>query len=312
MVPHSTKLKTRFYNEIKVADGRLTKFSSEDRIKTEYAWFSLARKSIPHNIPRIYNVAEDGSRYSMTMEYVESDNLFHQYREKNAHIPPELIFSRVATICDQLHGAKQSTDSHDMRQMYLEKPLASLDYFYSERPLFKLELIINGTICRPVTELFKVIYAKLESRLKNTSYGFIHGDLTLSNMLADAKGRLYFLDPRGKFGRTEMFGDVRYDVAKLYFSSIANFDSLNYHNFTLTRYPSNRSFDYVIEEAMPYANKKYLFQQAFKDDEEAVEFINCSIWLSLFPHLKEGEDQTLVAYLHGTLMLEFLGRRLGV
>ena len=85
--------------------------------------------------------------------------------------------------------------------------------------------------------IFREIYDKLQNNLQNTSYTLIHGDATFSNTLISKEfSNLYLIDPRGGFGSTKFFGDPRYDYAKLYYSIIGNFDSLNNGNFCpLTR-----------------------------------------------------------------------------
>ena len=47
----------------------------------------------------------------------------------------------------------------------------------------------------------------------------MHGDFCLSNILYDLRSRICkLLDPRGSFGASGIYGDPRYDVAKLYHS----------------------------------------------------------------------------------------------
>ena len=59
------------------------------------------------------------------------------------------------------------------------------------------------------------------------SFVLIHGDCTFSNMMLRANGEPVLIDPRGYFGYTELFGDVRYDWAKMYYSIMGNYDRFN-------------------------------------------------------------------------------------
>ncbi|MEO7363254.1 MAG: hypothetical protein ABI120_23170, partial [Gemmatimonadaceae bacterium] len=56
--------------------------------------------------------------------------------------------------------------------------------------------------------------------LERSAYGtIVHGDLCLSNILYDLRARICkLIDPRGSFGTVGVYGDPRYDVAKLYHS----------------------------------------------------------------------------------------------
>jgi hypothetical protein len=60
---------------------------------------------------------------------------------------------------------------------------------------------------------------------KNVQGTLIHGDLCLSNILYDLRCRICkFIDPRGSFGIPGIYGDPRYDVAKMYHSVYGLYD----------------------------------------------------------------------------------------
>jgi hypothetical protein len=53
----------------------------------------------------------------------------------------------------------------------------------------------------------------------------IHGDLCLSNILYDRRNSfIRVIDPRGEFGDAGIFGDMRYDLAKLSHSLSGDYD----------------------------------------------------------------------------------------
>ena len=65
------------------------------------------------------------------------------------------------------------------------------------------------------------------------NYCLIHGDIHLGNILidknySDNKNDIYFIDPRGYFGNSELYGIKEYDYAKLLFgiSGYSIFDSM--------------------------------------------------------------------------------------
>ena len=54
----------------------------------------------------------------------------------------------------------------------------------------------------------------------------IHGDLCFSNIFCDFKDKNFkLIDPRGKWG-SDMYGDLKYDVAKLRHSIVGGFDTI--------------------------------------------------------------------------------------
>jgi 5-methylthioribose kinase len=54
---------------------------------------------------------------------------------------------------------------------------------------------------------------------------FIHGDFCMGNILYDVNSKLLkFLDPRGYFGKMSIYGDIKYDIAKLRHSFCSFYD----------------------------------------------------------------------------------------
>ena len=52
-----------------------------------------------------------------------------------------------------------------------------------------------------------------------------------------------FIDPRGYFGHTELYGDPNYDWAKLYYSVVGNYDRFNLKKFRLSVNEHNVELD---------------------------------------------------------------------
>jgi hypothetical protein len=62
----------------------------------------------------------------------------------------------------------------------------------------------------------------------------IHGDFCFSNLLYDCKVRLVkMIDPRGEFGVPGIFGDRRYDLAKLAHSYAGGYDFIVADQFSV-------------------------------------------------------------------------------
>ncbi len=78
---------------------------------------------------------------------------------------------------------------------------------------------MNGTEASNIPALWPDVEAEVHRMADNLQGCIVHGDLCLSNILYDLPSRVCkFLDPRGSFGTAGIYGDPRYDVAKLYHS----------------------------------------------------------------------------------------------
>jgi len=111
--------------------------------------------------------------------------------------------------------------------------------FSGESKIKTDQVVINGHKFSNLTKKLEEVYKRLEERLLDTKYTFIHGDLTMSNTVISSKNKLYLIDPRGGFGNTKIYGDPRYDVAKLYYSIFGNYDSLNNGRFSYKKDPKD-------------------------------------------------------------------------
>ena len=101
------------------------------------------------------------------------------------------------------------------------------------------------------------------------TYSLIHGDIHLGNILL-SNNILYFIDPRGYFGNTEIYGLIEYDYAKLLFgiSGYSIFDTMKIDNLEIDNENINigfiKNYEYIL-------NEKYF--------DELTILLMLSIWL---------------------------------
>lgn len=126
-------------------------------------------------------------------------------------------------------------------------------------------------------------------------YSAIHGDSQMSNTLSDPETlEITFIDPRGYFGNTAVYGIPDYDIAKMLYS-ITGYESLNnsksFHLTDLTQ----TSIDFEIR-TIPVR----------QDDMEPFSRIHwlwvCVIWLGLAGYIKNDPIKSLAAHYHGLAM----------
>lgn len=293
-------IKTRFYNQLKVEDNKVIKLSDSARIHKEYNWYLEANKYIPEHLPQVVLKEISEEQSSLIMELIDGPNLFEYIQDKEIGEIESLLQNLESMINSKLHNDNVATNLSDISKMYLEKPLKSIEYFYSKYLKYSSELNINNRICKSPLTLLHEIYTELKDSLSSVTYTFIHGDLTLSNSIIDRNNKIYLIDPRGGFGDTVNYGDPRYDIAKLYYSLVGGFDSLNHHRFNLIQ--SAKGYQYQIANKST-DSKEDLFWNYFPKNKELIKFIHSTIWLSLIPHLEESREQTLTAFLNGTYLL---------
>jgi hypothetical protein len=86
-------------------------------------------------------------------------------------------------------------------------------------------VIVNGETVDNLPLLWSRLRTDVSRLAENVQGCVVHGDLCLSNILYDLRSRVCkFIDPRGSFGAAGIYGDPRYDVAKLYHSVFGLYD----------------------------------------------------------------------------------------
>jgi len=299
---------TRSYNDIAFEGGRVIKGVTRDRYLKEIEWFLEAEKRIPENIPLIFTSIENPiirknnkDLIYYEMQAIDGNNLYQWSMDNRDKV--EETFDQVISLITLMHQEPIKVNVDDIIMMYYLKPKKAIENFIKEKKFDPDSLKINGFLIQnPIATLDK-IFSEFRERLFDTKYSFIHGDLTMSNILIDQNEKVYLIDPRGAFGNTKIYGDVRYDVAKLFYSIVGNFDSLNSGRF---KYEYNLEtndhiFSIVSNGFSSYGDKML---SLFKEDLDIIKFIHTTIWLSLIPHMSNNKKQQLCAFCNGIFLLD--------
>jgi choline kinase/thiamine kinase-like enzyme len=139
-------------------------------------------------------------------------------------------------------------------KFYRDKTLERVTMFQRKYALRDVENVINGRRVPPTAELLQSVPW---ARLADGTACFMHGDLQFDNVLCDRAARSFvLLDWRQDFGGHMEFGDLYYDLAKLYGGIILNYDYIKLH---LLRYEEDG--DRVFYDfAMRFQTPQYLQQ----------------------------------------------------
>lgn len=296
------KEKCRPFNRISVIDGVLVKeavdVQGEKLAQQEYAWYEKAQSILPlltdtGILPTIYG------KNPLKMEYIRGKNLYEcdmGYEEKKKTL------QKIVSALEILHNSeKVSADSFSVKEAYYRKTMRRLSQIEDMVPFAREKMIIiNGKKCRNVLFHKRELEKKLE-QLRCESFQFIHGDCTFSNMMLRENGEPVLIDPRGYFGYTELYGDVRYDWAKLYYSIVGNYDRFNLKDFRLDITQQGVSLSVA-------SNHWEEMEQDFFDmtgtDQWEIKLLHAIIWLSLTTYAWQDYDSVCGAFYNGLYYLE--------
>ncbi len=305
------KSKTRPFNKITVKDDVLIKEPVDEQGKTlavrECAWYDKVRSLNITGIPKIYDTNP------LKMEYIKGKNIYEcdfGLDEKR-----KILESLVNTLKDLHSKETVCADSFSMKEAYFNKTMQRLSKIQDLVPYAREKYIdVNGRKCRNVYFFKDELEQKLE-KIKAKSFSLIHGDCTFSNLMIRENGEPVLIDPRGYFGFTKLYGDERYDWAKLYYSVVGNYDKFNLKRFSLDIGGQSVVDGEVIKDLNEgevrlqiesngfeeLENDFFIFTNANKDE---IKLLHAVIWLSLTTYAWQDYDSVCGSFYNGLYYLE--------
>lgn len=232
---HRTLLQKREFNDLSIDSvlGTVTKRSRYvEKFLDEINYLRLLPPELAVLFPRVLNYSTDWQDPWVTLEYYGYPTLAEAFVFEN--VDPgiwERVFVHLRNIIVQgfMHH-RRPMSPEVIEEMYLGKTRARLARLEAPPELLALvrhdgPVSINGREVDNLPRLWGRLQIDVE-RLAETVQGcVVHGDMCLSNILYDLRSRVCkFIDPRGSFGAAGIYGDPRYDVAKLYHSIYGLYD----------------------------------------------------------------------------------------
>lgn len=291
----------RFFNDVKVGETQVVKRVIDPNYENvharEIAWYDAAQRLGFRRIPKIHSLAP------LTMERIRGE---HAYRM--ADLTPREQRAVLADYLDSLIALhdKGSTpgDPAEAEEAYLRKTIQRVNSVAGIIPGIEREsMTINGRKCRNLFSWRQEgVLHDIVSRLQPPQFTPIHGDPTFSNTLVDDKLRVWFFDPRGYFAKPGIFGDPRYDFAKVYYSAVGGYDAFNRRKFKL--HVDEETVEVLMEEPLFMQAAIPIFAEYFGDDLARIELLHGLIWLALSGYTKDDVDSMIGAFYLGLYWLE--------
>ena len=290
----------RAFNAVSIdaSRGILTKKSrNEPKFADEIQWYTRIPVGLSYLAPRVFQYSLNPGEMFIDLEFYGYPPLSEVFLFSRLDLTEwQAIFHRLAQVMQDL-GAHRAppTDSFriepSLREMYVVKTLerleeamdSGLDPWLVDGPLS-----VNGKPCVPLRQLISAMPEALRSAglLMSPHFSVIHGDFCLSNILFDRRSRaIRLVDPRGRFGDFHIFGDPRYDLAKLSHCFVGGYDFLVHGLFTLE---SPGAGTYFLKTFMneQHVRVQSAFERRFLGDSQLykqIRAIEALLFLSMVP-----------------------------
>jgi hypothetical protein len=226
---HQALLQARAFNEVVIDPvlGTLTKRSRQsEKFINEVNYLRLLPADLAVLFPRILGYSVEWDDPWVQMEYYGYPTLSEVFLFENVDAGVwQRVFAHLFDIVnDRFARHTRPLDRAAVHEMYVGKTRRRLETMRCTPALAALvahegEVTINGTRMPNLTLLCPRIEQAVDRLADNARATIVHGDLCLSNILYDLRSRICkLIDPRGSFGEVGIYGDPRYDVAKLWHS----------------------------------------------------------------------------------------------
>lgn len=290
----TTENRCRPYNHMEFQDEKVVKtgLTEEGRklIDREARWYEKVSRYGFTGIPRIY------SYEPLTMGRIHGDNIFKASLDDDQK---RRTIDRLVDALEILHRYEEaSPDYFGLQEDYYTKTIKRIQGIRDVIPLTGNPYItINGAECKNIFFFEEELERDIRETLFDAQFGPIHGDCTLTNTMIDQEGEIYYIDARGYFGKRELFGDIYYDWAKLYYSIYGCFDQFNVKNFDLEI--RDNEIRYTIGASGWEHLTDYFLSRIPDCNISKIKLIHAIIWMSLASHCWEDYDSLCLAFYNG-------------
>ena len=299
-------LKARYFNSLKFDRSLeiVTKTSENtSKLINEIEWYKQIPNDLSKLIPKIIDFDQSKKPF-LKLEYIKHPTLAELwlYSDFSSKLWIEIL-KKLFEILNQFkkYPAKLVPPS-DYHFIYKTKTDDRIQELTNSNESFRHilasdVLFINGKKYRNWLVIKEEIELKVHDLYHDKDNCLIHGDLCFSNIFCDFKNKNFkLIDPRGKWGST-MFGDLKYDVAKLRHSVVGGFDTITNGLCTASVSKGNHIAMKIFEpknhqEVYNYLDE--LIQNQWNLNE--IKLIEGLLFISMIPLHKDHFERQLAFY----------------
>lgn len=313
------EVQAREFNHITIDKNRgiLTKTSDDkEKFIGEILWYLKLPGDIEYVRPRIFSYSTGYQAPFISIEYY-SYHTVHElflYGDLNYHQWLD-IFERIRfiyrdfkrySVCDE--GIVKA-----LKEIYLDKTLERMERLRADerfRKFFQIPVKINGVEYLSLEKVCQKLSDEIPGRLYDVGvFHIIHGDLCFSNIMVDSNfSFIKVIDPRGTFGSYDIYGDQRYELAKLFHSVDGKYDFIIKDLFELKADAEHADLNYRIldrkREFDLYGMFRAVFREEIGDDQKKIELIEALLFFSMIPLHNENLEHQYVMLATGMELLD--------
>lgn len=291
-------VRAREFNHITIDKDRgILRKTSEDKDKFigEIKWYLKLPSDIEYVRPRIFDYSTAYTQPYISMEYYSyhtvhelflyADLTWRQWRD---------VFNRIRFVCRDFkrYTAAGADIRQSLEEMYLTKTLKRLADLQKDArfcSFFANPITVNHVTYLPLDRICEILSDIIPKQLYDVeAFHIIHGDLCFANIMVDSNlSFIKVIDPRGKFGSYDIYGDFRYELAKLFHSVDGKYDFIIKDLLTVDFDIGKNFIYYEIADRKRDYDLYQVLTEVFRDeiggDLQKIELIEALLFLSMIP-----------------------------
>ena len=297
----------RFFNKLDLDEySVLHKKSKYEKVTSEMNWFKETQDTDFEKMsPKFYESEKTNDEYGIEYyDYLTLSEYFTFYplsQYSRTYIFSSLIDKMIKLYQNNKVSNKLFKDL--LKQILWDKTLNRINE-WERKDLISLENVqINGKEYLGVfqtLEKLKGAIIKLSNECSNY-ISIIHGDPAFSNILFSPRNMIYkFIDPRGNFGIDTIYGDYRYDIAKLRHCYHGKYDEITNNLFEIQE--NKGKFNIKFYKNIEYADFDDILKKKNIDIDD-IELIEGLLFISMIPLHNDYPNRQIAFFTRGIQIL---------
>ncbi len=307
-------LRPRHFNQLTIHPllNTITKVSEKsDKLEDELNWYKLLPESLKILTPRVIEETQSQNKISITQEFYGYPSLSELFIYGDLNISVwESIIDYLFKIHNLFSAYTKQIDVALSKEMYLTKTNERVEQLlkqntYWEELWNQENIVINGRVYPNINALLEKIKQPLENLTQTNTFSIIHGDYCLSNILYDLNNQIVkLIDPRGSFGEKGIYGDARYDIAKLRHSVVGLYDYIVGDLFQIESNKNTFTYDLFEDEKNSQLARYFdtcVINNGYNLQE--IKLIEGLLFLSMIPYHADYFERQQMMYIKSILIL---------
>jgi hypothetical protein len=306
-------LVARAYNSFRIEPfGLIRKSSSTERLADEIGYYKTVQRDVNKAIffPRVI-ASHVGKENWILMERYGYANLGDYLRDMEHPIRWNEVFDELSMILSQFETFSDPTrgDEAFVSDMIEHKTNREFGALYSARydlhhTFDSPTIVLNDQTLQNFKTIAGDVFDYVNANMLEYTSIMIHGDMCFSNILYSPDSHIFkFIDPRGSFVKKGIYGDQRYDIAKLYHSVDGGYEYIINDEFNLSGDIDvwDLELDHFDTRALVAFEKKFFETGAFKKKD--IKIIQGCIYIGMCARHYDSRERQTAMYLTGVRLL---------